>query len=50
MVDERVEKLLQVVTELAKKCLNDDYERKVKIEIRLPDFGGEDANGPDQPV
>lgn len=38
MVDERVECLLQVVTELAKKWLSGDYERKVKVEIRLPDF------------
>ena len=38
MVDERVERLLEVVTELAKKWLSGDYEKKVKIEIRLPDF------------
>jgi hypothetical protein len=41
MVDERVEGLLEVVTELAKKWLNDGYEKKVKIEIRLPDVGEE---------
>lgn len=41
MVDERVERLLEVVTELAKKWLNDGYEKKVKIEIRLPDFHDE---------
>ena len=35
-VDERVERLLQVVSELAKKWLNGGYEKKVKIEIRLP--------------
>ena len=38
MVDERVERLLEVVTELAKKWLNDGYENRVKIEIRLPDL------------
>ena len=38
MVDERVERLLEVVSELAKKWLSGDYEKKVKIEIRLPDF------------
>ena len=38
MVDERVERLLEVVTELAKKWLSGDYQKKVKIEIRLPDF------------
>ena len=38
MIDERVERLLQVVTELAKKWLSGDYEKKVKIEIRLPDY------------
>jgi hypothetical protein len=37
-VDERVERLLEVVTELAKKWLSGDYEKKVKIEIRLADF------------
>ncbi|MEX2231417.1 MAG: plasmid mobilization relaxosome protein MobC [Cyclobacteriaceae bacterium] len=37
MVDERVERLLGVVSELAKKWLSGDYEKKVKIEIRLPD-------------
>ena len=41
VVDERVERLLQVVTELAKKWLSSDYEKKVKIEIRLQDFGEE---------
>jgi len=37
VVNERVERLLEVVTELGKKWLNDGYEKKVKIEIRLPD-------------
>ena len=37
-VHEWVESLLQVVTELARKWLSGDYEKKVKIEIRLPDF------------
>lgn len=46
MVDERVDRLLQVVTELAKKWLNDGYEKKVKIEIRLPDFDEDDRSGP----
>ena len=41
MVDERVERLLEVVTELAKKWLSGDYEKKVKIEIRLEDFDEE---------
>ena len=41
MVDERVESLLHVVTELAKKWLNDGCEKEVKIETRLPDFGEE---------
>ena len=41
MVDERVERLLEVVTDLAKKWLNSDYEKKVKIEIRLLDFDDE---------
>lgn len=38
MVDERVERLLEVVTKLAKKWLTGDHEKKVKIEIRLADF------------
>ena len=46
MVDERVERWLEVVTDLAKKWLNSDYEKKVKIEIRLPDFEGEDTKDP----
>jgi hypothetical protein len=37
MLNERVERLLEVVTELAKKWLSGDYEKKVKVEIRLPD-------------
>ena len=32
-VDAKVENLLEIVTELAKKWLNDGYEKKVKIEI-----------------
>jgi hypothetical protein len=45
MVDERVERLLLVVTKRAKKWLNDGYERKVKIEIRLPDFEKQEPKG-----
>jgi hypothetical protein len=46
MVDERVERLLEVVTELAKKWLSLDYETKVKVEIRLPNFDEDDRSGP----
>lgn len=41
MMDESVEGLLQVVTKLAKKWLNDGYEKEVKIEARLPDLDEE---------
>jgi hypothetical protein len=37
VVNDRVERLLEVVTEMAKKWLSCDYEKKVRIEIRLPD-------------
>lgn len=37
VVNERVERLLEVVTEMAKKWLSCDYEKKMRIEIRLPD-------------
>jgi len=45
VVDERVERLLVVVAELAKKWLSGDYEKKVNVEIRLPDYDEEDAKG-----
>lgn len=37
-MDEKVERLMAMVSELAKKWLSGEYEKKVKIEIRLPDF------------
>jgi hypothetical protein len=36
-----VGRLLEAVTEFAKKWLNDGYDKKVKIEIRLQDFDDE---------